>query len=74
MSKDLLVSPISNEKRLLSYEEAAKLLCVAPITIRKWSSAGLIDTIKLGGRTFLTPEILNDFIAAGYRKANGRAK
>ena len=34
--------------QLLTYGEAAKLLALSPATLRKWSTQGRLEVVKLG--------------------------
>lgn len=56
---------------LLKYEEAARHLGVAEITLRKWVSAGRVPYTKIGRYTRFTLEQLREIVAAGSHSAKG---
>ena len=47
---------------LYTYNEAAKIYKMSPLTLRRWVSQKKISCVKLGGSVRFTPEILNNFI------------
>jgi len=47
---------------LLTYEEVADILHVAPITLRKWVSAGTFPCVKIGTSVRFLPEQIEKFI------------
>ena len=53
--------------KLLNYYEAAEILNIAPITLRKWVSAGAIPSVKIGFSVRFLPEQLEQFIKASIR-------
>ena len=50
----------SQIKKLLSYDEAAALLCLHPASIRRLVSKGKLDYIKIGRSVRFTKEMLID--------------
>lgn len=57
---------------LLSYPEAAEILSVSEITLRKWVSARKIEHLKIGRSVRFTPEQIENFLHASVIPAGGR--
>ena len=53
---------------LLTYKQVAEILSVAPITLRKWVSAGKIASIKIGTSVRFSPEMIEEFIKKSIRE------
>lgn len=56
---------------LLNYEQAAKVLNLAPQTLRQWVSGEKIPFIKLGRAVRFTPRMINDMITNGVNTSKG---
>jgi excisionase family DNA binding protein len=56
---------------LLTYEEAAELLSVSPVTLRKWVLERRIPHYKLGKSVRFAPRELADFLASHHVEAIG---
>ena len=52
---------------LLNYEQAAKVLNLAPQTLRQWVSGEKIPFVKLGRAVRFTPAMINDMITGGVK-------
>ncbi len=50
------------EKKVVSAPEAAKILNVTPVTIRRWLKDGILIGDKLGGRWLITIEEVQNVI------------
>jgi excisionase family DNA binding protein len=57
---------------LLTYQDVAKYLRVAPITVRKWVSAGVISSVKIGSSVRFTPEMIEEFVRNSTRAGGAR--
>lgn len=54
--------------QLLTVEEAAKLLRSHEKTVRKWIQTKDLQSLKIKGRRFVTPEQIGLFLDSQYRK------
>ena len=59
---------------LLNYEQAAKVLNLAPQTLRQWVSGEKIPFIKLGRAVRFTPRMINAMITNGVNTSKGGVK
>jgi excisionase family DNA binding protein len=61
-------------ENLISFEEAAKILNVAPITIRKWTGERKIPFYKIGKAVRFSPTELEQWIRAQHVAPVGGAR
>ena len=60
---------MATAERLLDVTEAAALLNVSKVAIRKWSADGRIPVTRLGRRVLFDPRALDRFIRERTRQA-----
>jgi excisionase family DNA binding protein len=67
-----MCNPTKKLSKLLNYNEAAEILNVASITLRKWVSAGVISSVKIGSSVRFTPEMIEEFVRNSTRTGGAR--
>jgi excisionase family DNA binding protein len=59
------------QETLLTYEEAAELIAVSPITLRKWVTERRIPHYKIGKSVRFSAREIADFLASHHVEAIG---
>jgi excisionase family DNA binding protein len=54
--------------RLFSMRQAAEILGIRYQTIRRWTTEGRIDSVKLGARRLVAESTLKRFLAEGWEQ------
>ena len=57
--------------RLFSMRQAADILGIRYQTIRRWTTEGRIDSVKLGARRLIAESTLKRFVAEGWHQRRG---
>lgn len=53
---------------LLTMDETAEFFKVERTTVERWIASGDLESFKIKGRRFVTPEQIGEFIDSEYRK------
>jgi excisionase family DNA binding protein len=70
MKKERLVMRLTSPDRLLTIDEAARFLQIAPGTLRHWIGARRIDYVRVGGKlTRIKQSVLDQYIEEHTAKA-----
>ena len=65
----IVTTKLSN---LWTYQDVAEYLSVAPITVRKWVSAGILSSIKIGSSVRFAPEMIEEFVNKSIRSGGAK--
>jgi excisionase family DNA binding protein len=63
----------TNVKSLLTVDQAAELLGVKPLTVRRYIGDSWLASYRIGGRRLIDPTDIVAFIAAGRNEMKARA-
>jgi excisionase family DNA binding protein len=58
------MSQVNSQLPLVDYDEAARLLCISPRTLRRRVDAGEIRRVRIGGAVRFSLRELESFVAA----------
>jgi excisionase family DNA binding protein len=58
------------DQELYTVVEAANFLRVSKWTVRAWLSSGRLGAVKLGSRTLLRKQELNELVENNYKRRN----
>jgi len=65
---------MTTAERLLDSAEAAQLLNVSEVAVRKWTAEGRLPVTRLGRRVLFDPEALRQFIRGQTTEPTRRAQ